>query len=397
MNITCIITTSSITEIGGLQWSIRRISELLISSGWLVDIVFIDQHGLPGYGNHDIPGVSLSDGWRSEIKIWTIQRLNLQGFRSRVSSEEFDTQHFISGLERICRSRNYQLLHAFSTTTAGYIATLVARHLQIPVLVSARGSDINLAALSPSKLAQIRWVLENANALTFVSKDLLAKANLLNPCLERSKVIMNSTHDTYFGENSAAIHYASQNNFYVCGAGLLNMKKNPYELLLVCARLLQRDIPVHLIWIGTISELDKPVIDKWIAQLDLSDAITITGRINHEMVLSIMKQTNIFLSASTNEGCPNAILEAMLAAKPVVAYAVGAIPEIVRHEKDGLVSSPSGTQILVDFVERLSKNPTQVREYGLSARKRILNDFTPEKEQKDWIECYKNVVRMQST
>lgn len=78
---------------------------------------------------------------------------------------------------------------------------------------------------------------------------------------------------------------------------------------------------------------------------------------------------------SRSEGIPNAVLEMMAAGKPIIATAVGGIPELVRHEQDGLLIADNDLDALVCALERLITDPTLRARLGASGRERVAAEF----------------------
>jgi len=75
---------------------------------------------------------------------------------------------------------------------------------------------------------------------------------------------------------------------------------------------------------------------------------------------------------SHGEGMPLAMMEAMAAGLPVVAMAVGAIPELVRHRETGLLVGPGAAGSLASAVDDLLATPAWAAALGASARDEAL-------------------------
>jgi len=84
----------------------------------------------------------------------------------------------------------------------------------------------------------------------------------------------------------------------------------------------------------------------------------------------ILSSCDIFALASIWEGFPLAIIEAMAAGIPVVATSVGCVPELVLHEKTGLLVGPENQGELVSALRLLANEPLLRREMGKEARAR---------------------------
>ncbi len=78
------------------------------------------------------------------------------------------------------------------------------------------------------------------------------------------------------------------------------------------------------------------------------------------------------------EGSPNALLEAMAMARPVVSTRVGGVPELVRHGVDGFLAEPEEPEGFVEHVVRLLQHTSLRRAMGSSGRRRVLGGFCAE-------------------
>jgi len=81
-----------------------------------------------------------------------------------------------------------------------------------------------------------------------------------------------------------------------------------------------------------------------------------------------LAQASVFCLPSHAEGLPMSVLEAMAAAKPVVATHVGGIPELVRDGENGLLVSPHDTAALMAALARLLDDPALGARLGARAR-----------------------------
>jgi glycosyltransferase involved in cell wall biosynthesis len=93
-------------------------------------------------------------------------------------------------------------------------------------------------------------------------------------------------------------------------------------------------------------------------------------------VPELLALTDVAVLPSLEEGFPNAILEAMAAAKPVVATLVGGIPEAVVHGETGLLVPPRDPSALAGAIGRLLDDPGLRTAMGLAGKQRIAERFT---------------------
>ncbi len=76
------------------------------------------------------------------------------------------------------------------------------------------------------------------------------------------------------------------------------------------------------------------------------------------------------------EGLSNALLEAMAAGKPVIASDVGGSPEIVHHERNGLLFPSDDDNALADAIRRLANDPALSQSLGKQGQADIAERFS---------------------
>lgn len=107
----------------------------------------------------------------------------------------------------------------------------------------------------------------------------------------------------------------------------------------------------HLDGVGLVVIGDGPErqrLEAMALALGVRDRVHFAGQKRQQQALAVMAACDVLVLNSTHEGFPHVILEAMGLGLPVVATAVGGIPEIVRHGENGLLIPPSNDQALFD-------------------------------------------------
>jgi glycosyltransferase involved in cell wall biosynthesis len=104
------------------------------------------------------------------------------------------------------------------------------------------------------------------------------------------------------------------------------------------------------------------------AELRLEDHVDVLGfRPDAHRLLA---GCDLFALASHYEGLPVAIMEALAAGLPVVATAVGGVPEIVRDGVEGLLVPARNPERFADAIETLVRDPVRRAELGAAAMRR---------------------------
>jgi colanic acid/amylovoran biosynthesis glycosyltransferase len=104
-------------------------------------------------------------------------------------------------------------------------------------------------------------------------------------------------------------------------------------------------------------------------RLEVSGRVVFRGLLRHEAVLRQYEAADIFVLSSLWEGCPNVVLEAMAHGLPVVATAVGGIPELVTDGDSGLLVPPGDPDALAAALARLLRDRTLRLAMGEAARR----------------------------
>lgn len=107
----------------------------------------------------------------------------------------------------------------------------------------------------------------------------------------------------------------------------------------------------------------------------LSDKVVFEGWRSPDQLRTLYSQADVFALASFAEGIPVVLMEAMAMEIPCVATSVGGIPELIRHEVDGLLVPPAAEEELAAALTRLIEDSDLRLRLGKSARRRVLEDY----------------------
>lgn len=111
-----------------------------------------------------------------------------------------------------------------------------------------------------------------------------------------------------------------------------------------------------------------------IAELRLGERVIMPG--NQRDVLPWLQALDIFVLPSyANEGVPQAILQAMLCALPIISTPIGSILEAIQHEQTGLIVEPKNAQQLHAAIDRLLHDAQLCITLGAAARKQAQEKF----------------------
>jgi glycosyltransferase involved in cell wall biosynthesis len=101
---------------------------------------------------------------------------------------------------------------------------------------------------------------------------------------------------------------------------------------------------------------------------------------------------DVFALPSHSEGSPNVLLEAMAAGIPIVATAVGGVPEIIEHNQSALLVSPNDPQALAVALVRALTEKDFAKSLAANASLMVETRYTSEKYVRSLYKIYRNVM-----
>jgi glycosyltransferase involved in cell wall biosynthesis len=93
------------------------------------------------------------------------------------------------------------------------------------------------------------------------------------------------------------------------------------------------------------------------------------------------------------ENNPLSVIEAFACGKPVVGARIGGIPELVEHQRSGLLFSPGDVDGLREALMQLLANPDRISDYGRNARARVEEYFSRKRYAEGLLGIYHEAIR----
>lgn len=118
----------------------------------------------------------------------------------------------------------------------------------------------------------------------------------------------------------------------------------------------------------------RQALEKLATELNIADRVSLVGWVDDPH--SYLSQFDVVALPSRSEGFPLAMVEAMLAARPVVATRVGSMPEAVINNQTGILIEKNDVVGLTNALLTLRDNPLQRMQMGKQAREMAIQFFT---------------------
>ena len=256
-------------------------------------------------------------------------------------------------LERIARGgHEFDLIDAHYFYPDGVAAAMLGRSLNKPVVITARGTDVNLLPRFAVPRRMIVWAARRAAALVTVSAALKTALTQLGVDGGKITVLRNGVDTRLFHPVDRASQRA---RLGLAGTVLLsvgNLVENKgHDLVL---RALPEFPDACLLVIGEGGEENR--LKDLARALRIQDRVRFLGAMPQEQLAAYYGAADALVLASSREGWPNVLLEAMACGTPVVSACVGGTPEIVAAPEAGVLMAERSAQGVVEALKRLMRN-----------------------------------------
>ncbi|MEO8397050.1 MAG: glycosyltransferase family 4 protein [Chloroflexota bacterium] len=158
-----------------------------------------------------------------------------------------------------------------------------------------------------------------------------------------------------------------------------------HALFLQAAVLVREKIPTaHFLIVGD-GEL-RSSLENTVSSLNLSDSVTFTGWLRD--LAPVYASLDVNVISSLNEGTPVSVIESLAAGCPVVATAVGGLPDLLDHGQLGALVPSNDAQALADAIINVLRNPPDTQR----ARSLMLDRYSIDRLVSDLDSLYRGLL-----
>lgn len=167
-----------------------------------------------------------------------------------------------------------------------------------------------------------------------------------------------------------------------------------YDVLIRAMALLREKFPnIHLNMIGDGPQ--KPELVRLVETLGVENHVTFAGKASHPDVLRQLASSCIMVHPTRMDNCPAVLIESLAVGTPVIASAVGGIPELIRNNIDGLLIEPESPELLSTAIQTVLENRELRNTFSSNARHQFFENFEITKGVEQQIAWLTSIVENQ--
>ena len=285
-------------------------------------------------------------------------------------------RHFIYGIKVI---RQFEIdgidhIHAHFGWSASSIALMANQLIDIPFSLTLHAHGIFIdRLLLKAKIIKSKYVITisefNKRYLrTMFSKVLLEDKIKIVHCGIDPKLFTES----YLKEKESS-------DFVIVGIGQLDPRKGFHILVEACKVLSDRNEQFLCYIIGEGPERKK--LETLISNYHLDRQVFLRGKVKQEELRLFLKSVDVSVlpciwdKSGDMDGIPVALMETMSMGIPSVSTTVSGIPELIEHEKNGLLFEPSDYAGLANILQRLKHDKDLCKVLGKNGRMKVVHEF----------------------
>ncbi|MDD4994882.1 MAG: glycosyltransferase family 4 protein [Patescibacteria group bacterium] len=166
-----------------------------------------------------------------------------------------------------------------------------------------------------------------------------------------------------------------------------NENKGQEQLIYFFKKMVDRGLPIaRLVLVGE-GQL-RQHFEKIALDLGLAEKVIFTGLLDREELKEQYLLADIFILYSKNEGCPNAVLEAMSCGLPVISTAVGGINKIVLDNVNGFIIERGNEDQISNAIKKMLDSETR-NKMGMAAFSHVRDNFSLSQQTDKLIKLFK--------
>jgi len=259
----------------------------------------------------------------------------------------------LPAFERLRRTTgDFDLIDAHYFYPDGVAAIIIGKILKKPVVITARGTDVNLIPRYTLPRRLIEYAAREAAGIVTVSAALKDGMVALGIPAARIRVLRNGVDLAMFRPKDRT---AARSRLALTGPTLLSVghliERKGHGLVIGALPALPE---YELLIVGDGPE--RPALEQQAVRLGVGARVRFLGRVAHEDLAEIYSASDALVLASSREGWPNVLLESMACGTPVVASGIWGNPEVVARPEAGVLMAERTSDGVAAAVRALFAN-----------------------------------------
>ena len=137
---------------------------------------------------------------------------------------------------------------------------------------------------------------------------------------------------------------------------------------------------------------EREALESQVGRLQVHDRVRLVGNVAKEDVVQYLNSADLFAFASESEGLPNSLIEASMAALPIVACKVDGVVDVIEHGENGILVPKRDPQSLSSEIGRLQQDTAERKKLGEKARALALKNYSLEKMVNTFEDIYSQLI-----
>jgi glycosyltransferase involved in cell wall biosynthesis len=255
----------------------------------------------------------------------------------------------IGAIRRLQRERDFDLIDAHYFYPDGVAAIWLGAIFRKPVVITARGTDISLIPQFRLPRALIRMAAKRAGAIVAVSEAIKEAIVKLGLPPESVTVLRNGVDLEMFhpgGRDAARAELGLTTRTLLSVGHLIERKGHEFVIGAM------PDLPNDVLLIAGDGP-DRNALEGLAKRLGVAERVRFLGSLPHRNLQKIYAASDALVLASSREGWPNVLLEAMACGTPVVATPIWGNPEVVSCRDAGVLMKARTSAGVVAGIDEL--------------------------------------------
>lgn len=231
----------------------------------------------------------------------------------------------------------------------GVAAAWLGRDFHIPVVITARGTDINLIPDYPYPRRLILQAAQSAGALITVCQALKDRLVELGVPSAKVTTLRNGVDLEIFAmkDRDALRTKLGVSGFVLVSVGLLIERKGHHLIIEALPRI--QDATLLIVGSGP----DRQQLENLAQRLGVGNRVRFLGAMDQKSLCEVYNCADVSVLASSREGWANVLLESMACGTPVIGSAVWGTPEVIASPDAGLLLEKRDAKSIVTAIAKL--------------------------------------------